>query len=381
MKKTLIVIFLIILLGFFYLKEREFKIETIESIGKSENYYFIFPSITELHKDDVFEFNVDKVDNLREKKKFDKKLRSKVIELLKMPDYVVLEPRADIVKDEDKGKYIERKIRIYTSFNTLSHAYLLIPKEKNNKIVIAMHQHGGNYEYGKEEVVGNLGDENMFFGKELAERGYFVFAMDAPLFGENNLFFENSTGVKRNSAEIEEQFATQSLLLYGYTPLGAILQQDMTALNFLLSLEGFDKENIGCIGHSFGGARCMYLAAMDERIKAVVLSNSVANFRRDYDKSILHTWLTLLPGIAKYTEINGVLGLIAPRPLMIVYSENDPINPENEVKEQILSMENLYEKLGRKEEFKSLYLKGKAHEFPLEYHEQAYEFFDKNLKN
>ena len=114
MKKTLIVIFLIILLGFFYLKEREFKIETIESIGKSENYYFIFPSITELHKDDVFEFNVDKIDNLREKKKFDKKLRSKLIELLKMPDYVVLEPRADIVKDEDKGKYIEPGVDLFS---------------------------------------------------------------------------------------------------------------------------------------------------------------------------------------------------------------------------------------------------------------------------
>ena len=242
-----------------------------------------------------------------------------------------------------------------------------------------MHQHSGNYEYGKEEAAGNIGDKNMFFGRELVERGYVVFAMDAPLFGENNQFFENS-GI-RNSPTVEEEFATQSLLLYGYTPLGTIVQQDLTALNFLLALDNIDKDNIGCIGHSFGGVRCMYLSAVDKRIKATVLANSVGNFRREYDKSIVHTWLTLLPGIAKYTEINGILALISPRPLMVLYSENDPIYPAVYVNMLIPPIKEIYKLLEQKENFVTIEIPDKVHNFPSEYRELAYEFFDKYLKN
>jgi len=373
-------VFILIILSYFYLKDDKVYIETIETIEKSEVYYYIFASITEIHKKDNLEFDITKIDNLREKNKFDKKLKQKVIKLLKMPNPVVLNPKVDIVEDIDKGKYIQRKIRLYTAPFTFSYAYLLIPKEETaeRKVVIVMHQHGGNYEYGKEEAAGNIGNENMFFGRELVERGYVVFAMDAPLFGENNQFFQNS-GI-RNSPAVEEEFATQSLLLYDYTPLGIIVEQDLTALNFLLNLEGVDKDNIGCIGHSFGGVRCMYLSALDERIKVTVLSNSVEKFRREYNKSIVHTWLTLLPGIAKYTEVNGILALISPRPLMVLYSENDPIFPKSEVEDEIHKLEKLYERLGQDDKFTKIYLKKIAHEFPLSYHEQAYEFLDKHLK-
>ena len=373
-------VFILIILSYFYLKDDKVYIETIETIEKSEVYYYIFASITEIHKKDNLEFDITKIDNLREKNKFDKKLKQKVIKLLKMPNPVVLNPKVDIVEDIDKGKYIQRKIRLYTAPFTFSYAYLLIPKEETaeRKVVIVMHQHGGNYEYGKEEAAGNIGNENMFFGRELVERGYVVFAMDAPLFGENNQFFQNS-GI-RNSPAVEEEFATQSLLLYDYTPLGIIVEQDLTALNFLLNLEGVDKDNIGCIGHSFGGARCMYLSALDERIKVTVISNSVGKFRREYNKSIVHTWLTLLPGIAKYTEVNGILALISPRPLMVLYSENDPIFPKSEVEDEIHKLEKLYERLGQDDKFTKIYLKKIAHEFPLSYHEQAYEFLDKHLK-
>jgi len=373
-------VFILIILSYFYLKDDKVYIETIETIEKSEVYYYIFASITEIHKKDNLEFDITKIDNLREKNKFDKKLKQKVIKLLKMPNPVVLNPKVDIVEDIDKGKYIQRKIRLYTAPFTFSYAYLLIPKEETaeRKVVIVMHQHGGNYEYGKEEAAGNIGNENMFFGRELVERGYVVFAMDAPLFGENNQFFQNS-GI-RNSPAVEEEFATQSLLLYDYTPLGIIVEQDLTALNFLLNLEGVDKDNIGCIGHSFGGVRCMYLSALDERIKVTVISNSVGKFRREYNKSIVHTWLTLLPGIAKYTEVNGILALISPRPLMVLYSENDPIFPKSEVEDEIHKLEKLYERLGQDDKFTKIYLKKIAHEFPLSYHEQAYEFLDKHLK-
>ena len=374
-------VFILIILSYFYLKDDKVYIETIETIEKSEVYYYIFASITEIHKKDNLEFDITKIDNLREKNKFDKKLKQKVIKLLKMPNPVVLNPKVDIVEDIDKGKYIQRKIRLYTAPFTFSYAYLLIPKEETaeRKVVIVMHQHGGNYEYGKEEAAGNIGNENMFFGRELVERGYVVFAMDAPLFGENNQFFQNS-GI-RNSPAVEEEFATQSLLLYDYTPLGIIVEQDLTALNFLLNLEGVDKDNIGCIGHSFGGVRCMYLSALDERIKVTVLSNSVEKFREPIEFGGTQTWLSIVPDIAKYTGGNGMLALISPRPLMVLYSENDPIFPAEYLKLLIPPIKNIYKMLEQEKNLAIIKIPNKIHEFPKEYREQAYEFLDKHLKN
>ena len=192
--------------------------------------------------------------------------------LVKIP---VSEIPGSEIETIDKGLYIQKKINILTSESTAANAYLLIPKNILGPMpaVIAMHQHGGNYEYGKEEVVGNIGDPDLAYGKELAERGYVVFAMDAPLFGEESAMKAG------NSGEKTEVFSAQGLFVLGHSPFGVVVQEDLAGLDYLSSLDFVDKDRIGCIGHSFGGVRCMYLSALDERVKAVVLSNSVANLK------------------------------------------------------------------------------------------------------
>ena len=124
----------------------------------------------------------------------------------------------------------------------------------------------------------------------------------------------------------------------------------------------------------------MYLSALDNRVKATVLSSSVANLKFNYEIGNTHTWLTILPGVASVTETSGILALIAPRPLMIVYTENDPIFVAREAEEQIGVLNGLYNKLEKKENLDIVKIPNKGHEFPLKYHEQAYQFFDNNLK-
>ena len=142
-----------------------------------------------------------------------------------------------------------------------------------------------------------------------------------------------------------------------------------------------DKENVGCIGHSFGGIRCMYLAALDERVKAVVLSGSIAGIRKVQESGITYTWLNILPGIGKYAETKEILGLIAPRPLMTFSGGKDPIFPIEESKEQLVSLEELYKRLGKENNNKNVFMINKYHEFPVEFHEMAYKFLDDNLKD
>jgi dienelactone hydrolase len=65
---------------------------------------------------------------------------------------------------------------------------LLLPKSTGGTApaVIAHHQHAGQFDLGKCEVVGLAGDADQAYGAELAKRGYVVIAPDALAFEERN---------------------------------------------------------------------------------------------------------------------------------------------------------------------------------------------------
>jgi hypothetical protein len=331
------------------------------------------------------EFNIDKIDE-KNKKKFNADLRKKIKELLNFPLSEIpksaislenLQFHTDKLPEStvEKEKYTEKKFYFFTSNLTYSVAYLLIPKnvEFPAPAVIAMHQHGGT-KYGIEEIVGNVGDNTLFYAKELAERGYVVLAVDSDTFG-------NKMHKNESSLETIEKIIAQSLFARGLSPLSIIVQEDLVSLELLLSMDIVDKEKVGCIGHSFGGIRCMYLAALDERVKAVVLSGSISDIRKVEENGITYTWLNILPGIGKYAETKEILGLIAPRPLMTFSGEFDPIFPPAHSKEQLVSLEELYKRLGKESSNLNVFMVKKYHEFPVEFHEIAYKFLDDNLKN
>src|SRR3989344_739548 len=375
-RRVYILVMLIILILLIFLYKNK---SPQEDKNEEELVFFsvnAFTAVNEYAEQNKPIYDVSDIKSKRQKEKFDKNFGKELLKLLNSPLLPVSVNEMVIWLSDpiDKETYIENKLTILTSNSSAAFAYLLVPKNISfpAPLVLAMHAHG-NTKYGAAETIGNKGNPELFYGKELAERGYVVFAMDASAFGERLDF-------SQDSVEVQEKKYAQDLFELGYSPLGITIQEDIRILDFLTSFSSIDKDNIGCIGHSFGGVRCMYLSALDERIKVTVLSNSVGKFRREYNKSIVHTWLTLLPGIAKYTEVNGILALISPRPLMVLYSENDPIFPKSEVEDEIHKLEKLYERLGQDDKFTKIYLKKIAHEFPLSYHEQAYEFLDKHLK-
>ena len=371
-------IFLIIIIGIliFYQSKNKESEKTIQFVG-GEAFVNSFSAVKQIDNGKDPEFKISDITNIRKKEAFDSKLREKILELSPSPLKPVPVSQMLTKQEEiDRGSYKEKKIAILTSNSTIAFAYILIPKNVAlpAPAIIVMHQHGGT-KYGIEEVVGKIGDENMFFGKELAERGYVVFAMDAASFGSRSDF-------TNDSFDVREKRRAQELLVLGYSPMGIIIQEDLTSLNFLYSLSDVvDKNNIGCIGHSFGGTRCMYLSALDERIKVTVLSNSVGKFKKDLDSGSTQTLLSILPSIAKYTDFDGLLALIAPRHLLVVYSEKDPINFIGYVEEQISEIPNIYKIYNKRDNFNSAVLINTTHEFPKEYHKEVYNFFDKHLKN
>jgi len=109
----------------------------------------------------------------------------------------------------------------------------------------------------------------------------------------------------------------------GESLMGMQITDNIRGVDLLRSLPYVDGENIGATGASGGGNQTIWLAAMDERIKAAVPVVSAGTFQAFVMGSpciceVLTDGLT-------FTEEAGVLALIAPRAIKMCNHQQDDI--------------------------------------------------------
>ena len=88
----------------------------------------------------------------------------------------------------DCGAYVRRTVEYAVEEAERIKSLLLLPRNAGEKTpaIIAHHQHAGQFDLGRSEVVGLAGNPDQAYGAELAERGYVVIAPDALAFEERN---------------------------------------------------------------------------------------------------------------------------------------------------------------------------------------------------
>lgn len=149
--------------------------------------------------------------------------------------------------------YTRYSILFFVAANEQLSANLYIPHQQRANqqfpAMIALHETDS---IGKRSVDGQGSNQNLAYGKELAERGYIVIAPDYPSFGELKDYDFNNSGYR--SGVMKSIF------------------DNMRCVDLLLSRNDVEKEHIGIIGHSLGGHTAMFTAAFDERLKVVVAS-------------------------------------------------------------------------------------------------------------
>jgi len=93
-----------------------------------------------------------------------------------------------ILDDVDCGSYVRQTVEYAVEECERLKSFILVPKNATGPMpaVLAHHQHAGQFDLGKSEVVGLAGDPDQAYGAELAERGYVVIAPDAIAFEERN---------------------------------------------------------------------------------------------------------------------------------------------------------------------------------------------------
>jgi dienelactone hydrolase len=217
---------------------------------------------------------------------------------------------SSVVDVQDCGSYTRESVQFNVEKDERINAYVLLPKARQDPCaaVFCHHQHAGNFDLGKSEVVGLKGDPSQAYAVEMAERGFITFAQDS-------LGFEDRNWSRTPGKAV--YFELASRLVQGKTLLAKALHDVSVGIDYLCSREEVDSERIGFIGHSFGGRMAIWAPAFDRRIAASVSNCGCTRYKDSLDRDTGIQLEFCVPGIMQWGDIEDVVKMIAPRSLLI----------------------------------------------------------------
>ncbi|CAI6083105.1 dienelactone hydrolase family protein [Cohnella sp. JJ-181] len=256
-------------------------------------------------------------------------LRGKLAELLGGLDEEPAPTDPVVLEETSCDGYIRLRIEYTVEEGLRAPAYVLIPEARPAPLpaVVACHGHG----YGSREIVGLPPDGHpqpdgpgyqKNFAVELARRGFLVIAPEILGFGETRLAEHSDAPPNKDSCHRISTY----LMMLGRTTLGMRVKQVMRAIDYLQSRGDVNMNRVGCMGISGGGTLTVFTAALDPRINAAVVSG-YANTFHDSILAMHHCLCNFVPHLLEYAEMPDIIGLLAPRPLLIESGADDPIYP------------------------------------------------------
>lgn len=266
-----------------------------------------------------------------------------------------LRPEADAV---DRGSYTCSKVSFAANRVWRVPAYLLRPKGDGPfPAVVAIHDHGGFFYWGKEKVVEtdelsrpglrahvDKGYGGRTFGDELARRGCVVLAADGFFWGERRHRIPDHViggGVPDSVEETlkcnqylhhQQSLTAMNLMQMGLTWYGVLLHDDRRSAELLAALPEVDETRVACCGLSVGCYRAWSLAAMSDAVAACIgvcwmaTQESLMRGVNNQNKSG-SAFSMLLPGMRRDLEIPDLASLACPKPMLLYAGEQDGLFP------------------------------------------------------
>jgi len=243
--------------------------------------------------------------------------------------------------------YVRQRMEIHTEPGVVMTLYALLPDDlqagERRPVVIAPHGHGSggkNMTAGRRDipaVADTIEKHNGAYAERYAQAGLIVFAPDARAFGERRepVGQENDEDSFMRSTCTPLNFAAISL---GQTVTGMWTWDLMRLVDYVVTRDDCDPERIGCAGLSGGGLQTLWLAAMDDRIRAAVVSGYFYGYRDSLLDLNSNCGCNYVPGLWQAVDMGDLGALVAPRPLLIETGDEDPLNGAR-------GMANVYEQV------------------------------------
>jgi dienelactone hydrolase len=129
----------------------------------------------------------------------------------------------------------------------------------------------------------------------------------------------------------------------GYTPAGVEAWNGVRGIDYLLSRPDVDPERIGVTGISGGGAATFWIAAVDERVRVVVPVSGMADLESYVSNRVINGHCDCMFLYNTYQwPWTRIAALVAPRPMLFVNSDRDPIFPMDANERVINRLERVY---------------------------------------
>ncbi|MBM3947412.1 MAG: hypothetical protein FJ315_08480, partial [SAR202 cluster bacterium] len=223
---------------------------------------------------------------------------------------------------------------------------------------------------------------------------YVVITIDAFGFGERRLVLDGDreVGWDRTRYTLEdvrrlnqvcrskESTLAKSLVLAGYTWPGIVFWDDMRTVDYLISRPEVDPQRLGCVGISMGGYRSLFLAGLDERIRAGCVVGFMSTVRPMIRAHVdTHSNVHFVPGLHRYLDWTDVVGLHAPRPLLVQQCAQDGLFPAEGMRESLDEIGKIYRKAGAADQYVGRFY-DVPHKFTRPMQEDAFAWFDQQLR-
>jgi dienelactone hydrolase len=257
-----------------------------------------------------------------------------------------------------------RRLRWSVGYGPDTTAWLLRPAGSHGRLpgVLGMHCHGGVRSVGAEQLVDLGADaspravwlrQTCYAGRapanELARRGHVVLVHDTFSWASRRFDLSRLTprlaalveaqdalwrqqGVRPTEEErfdfvsrLHEDTVAKAAGALGQTFAGAVVTDDLIALEVLAGEDGVDDARLGTFGFSGGGGRGLLLAALDHRIAAAVVSCMMATFGSLVPAGLdAHSWLLHVPGLWSWSDWPDLTGLGRAR-FLVQYRTGDEL--------------------------------------------------------
>ena len=261
----------------------------------------------------------------------------------------------------DRDGYRVEKVTFQTLPGVRMTANLYLPKSPGrHPAILAVH---GHWRGAKQDPV----VQARCIGA--VKLGFAVLAVDA--------FGAGERAVGKALGEYHGEMTAATLFPTGQTLAGLQVYENARALAYLATRPEVDAARVGITGASGGGNQSMYAAAMIDGLKAAVPVCSVGNYRTYL--GIACCMCEVVPGALTFAEEWGVLGLAAPKPLMVVSATRDAVQfSVSEARKTIAGLEALYSLFGSPQNLRHAIFES-GHDYNKAMREAAYGWFARHL--
>jgi hypothetical protein len=170
-------------------------------------------------------------------------------------------------------------------------------------------------------------------------------------------------------------------LWQGRSLWGMMLREEQCLIDYLETRPEVDRSRIAATGMSMGCTRSWWLAAIDDRVRAIV---GVACFTR-YTELLAHGHLRyhgiyyFVPGVLAHFDTEAIHALVAPRPHLELSGDQDGGAPTDGVVMLEKKLGEVYRLYGKPDHFRSVVYKDTGHEYLPEMKDEMVRWFERHL--